>query len=130
MNLKDMFQQLATQLISDTFGSVAQTLIIRRPVYVSYDEETGAQISSHNDYTVQAIIGPWVDDNRGYANNSNYIRSDDLSAIISKQTLEINPEMDFDIAITADGTEWAILFSQVDEAEATLTLKLSKGLED
>ena len=129
MTLKTDFQQLATKLISGVFGSIAQPLIIRRPLYVNYDEETGAQISSFNDYTVDAIVGPWTDDNRKYANGPQ-IRSDDLIALISRQTLEINPEMNYDIAITADGTEWAILYSSIDEAEATLTLRLSKGIED
>lgn len=130
MTLKTDFQNLASKLIYDTFGSIAQSLIIRRPIYVNYDEETGAQITSHNDYTIQAIVGPWTDDNRNYANNNNNIRSDDLGAVIAKQTLSIMPEVNFDIAITADGNEWAITYIAVDEAEATLTLRLSKGLEE
>ena len=130
MTLKTDFQNLANKLIYDTFGSIAQSLIIRRPIYVNYDEATGAQITSHNDYEIKAIVGPWTDDNRNLANNNNNIRSDDLGAIIAKQTLEIMPETNFDIAITADGDEWAITYVAVDEAEATLTLKLSKGLED
>jgi hypothetical protein len=129
MTLKTDFQNLATKLISGVFGSISQKLIIRRPLYVSYDEETGSQLSSFADYTVDAIVGPWTDDNTKYANGPQ-IRSDDLVALISRQTLEINPEMNYDIAITADGTEWAILYTSVDEAEATLTIRLSKGIED
>lgn len=130
MTLKTDFQNLATKLIYDTFGSIAQLLIIRRPLYVNYDEATGAQITSHNDYTVQAIVGPWTDDNRNLANNNNNIRSDDLGATIAKQTLDIMPEVNYDIAITADGSEWAITYIAVDEAEATITLRLSKGIEE
>ncbi len=129
MTMKTNFQALATKLITEVFGSIAQTLTIRRALYVNYDEETGAQITSHNDYTVQAIIGPWIDDNRQAA-TSNSIRSDDVAAIISKSLLEITPEVGFDIAITADGTEWGIVYTETDEAEATLTLRLSKGEED
>jgi len=130
MSLKTDFQNLASKLIYDTFGSISQPLIIRRSIYINYDEGTGAQITSHNDYTIKAVVGPWVDDNRGAANSNNSIRSDDLSAIISKQTLEIMPEVNFDIAVTADGTEWSIVSATVDEAEATLTLRLSKGQEE
>lgn len=129
MNMKTDFQALATKLIYEVFGSISQTLIIRRPLYVNYDEETGSQIMSHDDYTVQAVIGPWINKNEAAA-TSNAIRTDDLSAIISKEKLTINPEMGYDIAITADGTEWSIAYSAVDEAEATLTLRLSKGQED
>lgn len=129
MSLKTDFQQLAVKLINSTFGSISQTLIIRRPLYVNYDEATGAQITSHNDYTVQAVIGPWTNDNRAAA-TSDAIRSDDLQAIIANTDLGIMPEMNYDIAITADGTEWGIAYAAMDEAEATLTLRLSKGLEE
>lgn len=129
MTMKTDFQNLATKLIYEVFGSIAQTLIIRRPLYTNYDEESGVQYTSHEDYTVQAIIGPWVDDNRNAANGP-AIRSDDLSAIISQVTLGMSPEMNYDIAITSDGTEWAIVQSIVDEAQATITLRLSKGQED
>ncbi len=129
MNMKVMFQNLATKLITGVFKDVAQAVTIRRPLYVNYDEETGAQISSHNDYTVTGVLGPWKDDNTANANSSQ-IRSDDLSLIISKVTLEIEPELNFDTAITADGTEWAIIYSEKDEAEATIKFRLSKDTED
>lgn len=129
MTMKTDFQALATKLIYEVFGSISQTLTIRRPIYVNYDEETGAQIMSSDDYVVQAVIGPWINKNEASA-TSNAIRSDDLSAIISKTKLAIIPEMNYDIAITSDGTEWAIVGSFMDEAEATLTLRLSKGVED
>jgi hypothetical protein len=127
--MKTDFQALATKLIYEVFGSISQTLTIRRPIYINYDEETGSQIMSSDDYVVQAVIGPWIDKNQAAA-TSNAIRTDDLSAIISKEKLAIVPEMNFDIAITADGTEWAIVQSTMDEAEATLILRLSKGVED
>lgn len=129
MTMKTNFQLLAESLITNVFGSVSQQVIIRRPLYVNYDEESGAQFSSHDDYTVSAVIGPWRRDNQAFA-TSDAIRSDDLECIIAKRTLEINPEMNFDIAITADGTEWAIVYAEIDAAEATITLRLSKGLED
>lgn len=129
MNMKVMFQNLATKLITGVFKDVAQAVTIRRPLYVNYDEETGAQISSHNDYTVTGVLGPWKDDNTANANGPQ-IRSDDLSLIISKVTLEIEPELNFDTAITADGTEWAIIYSEKDEAEATIKFRLSKDTED
>lgn len=129
MTMKSDFQALATKLITDVFGSIAQNITIRRALYVNYDEETGAQITSHNDYAVKAIIGPWIDDNR-QASGSDSIRTDDVAAIISKSLLEISPEVGFDIVITSDGTEWAIVYTEMDEAEATLTLRLSKGEED
>jgi len=127
--MKTDFQALATKLIYEVFGSISQTLTIRRPIYINYDEETGSQIMSSDDYVIQAVIGPWIDKNQAAA-TSNAIRTDDLSAIISKEKLAITPEMNFDIAITADGTEWAIVQSTMDEAEATLILRLSKGVED
>ena len=129
MNMKTDFQALATKLITGVFGDVAQSVTIRRPLYVNYDEETGAQISSHNDYTVVGILGPWKDDNQAAANGPQ-IRSDDMSLLISKVTLEIEPEVNFDSAITADGTGWAIIYSEKDEAEATINFRLSKGTED
>ena len=129
MSLKTDFQKLAVKLINNVFGSVAQTLIIRSPIYVNYDEQTGAQITSHNDYQVQAVVGPWTDDNRGAA-TSNAVRSDDLSAIVALTDLGMRPEVNYDIAITADGTEWTIVYTEIDEAEATITLRLSKGQED
>lgn len=128
MNMKTDFQNLATRLITGVFGSVAQTVTIRRPLYDNYDERTGSLISAHEDYTAVGIIGPWKDDNRAAA-TSNAIRSDDLSFLISKQTLDINPELNVDIVITADGTEWAVVYSETDEAEATINLRLSKGIE-
>ena len=127
--MKTDFQALATKLIYDVFGSISQTLIIRRPLYINYDEETGTQMMSHDDYTIQAVIGPWINKNEAAATSA-AIRTDDLSAIISKSTLTITPEVSYDIAITADGTEWNIAYSATDEAEATLTLRLSKGLEE
>ena len=129
MTMKTNFQLLAESLITSVFGSVSQQVIIRRPLYVNYDEETGAQFSSHDDYTVSAIIGPWRRDNQA-SGTSDKIRSDDLECIIAKRTLEINPEMNYDVAITADGTEWGIAYSEVDAAEATIILRLSKGQED
>ena len=129
MTMKTDFQALATKLIYEVFGSISQTVTIRRPIYVNYDEESGAQIMSSDDYVVQAVVGPWIDNNQAAA-TSNAIRTDDLSIIISKTKLAITPEMNFDIAITSDGTEWAIVQSTMDEAEATLTLRLSKGVED
>lgn len=130
MSLKTDFQALATKLITNTFGSVAQNIIIRRPIYVNYDEASGAQISSYMDYNATAIVGPWKDDNQPYANNLNSIRSDDLSVILSRQLLDMTPEVNYDIAITADGAEWAIVYTEMDEAEATLTMRLSKGQEE
>ena len=129
MSLKTDFQQLAVKLINNVFGSIAQTLTIRRPLYVNYDEATGSQITSHDDYTLQAIIGPWTNDNQNAA-TSDAIRSDDLQAIIAKTDLTIVPETNYDIAITPDGTEWAIVYAAIDEAEATLTLRLSKDQEE
>lgn len=129
MTLKTDFQALAVKLITDTFGSVAQSVIIRRPIYVNYDEATGAQITSHNDYAVTGIVGPWKNDNLAAATSDN-IRSDDLALIVAKTTLEIEPELNFDTAITADGTEWAITYSETDPAGATIKFRLSKGEED
>lgn len=129
MSLKTDFQKLAVKLINSVFGSISQPLIIRSPIYVNYDEQTGAQITSHNDYTVNAVIGPWTDDNRAAA-TSGAIRTDDLSAIIATTDLGMRPEVNYDMAITADGTEWAIVYSEIDEAEATITLRLSKGQEE
>ena len=129
MTMKTDFQALASKLIYDVFGSISQTLTIRRPIYVNYDEETGSQIMSSDDYVIQAVIGPWIDKNID-ASKSDAIRTDDLSAIISKEKLAIVPEMNFDIAITTDGTEWAIVQSTTDEAEATIILRLSKSVEE
>lgn len=129
MNMKTDFQSMAVNLITNVFGSIAQSVTVRHPIYNNYDEETGALISAHEDYSVQAIVGPWIDDNRA-ATTSDKIRSDDLSILIAKTQLDINPEMDVDTILTADGTEWAILYSEVDEAEATLKLRISKGTEE
>lgn len=128
MTMKTDFQNLATKLITGVFGSVAQSVIIRRPIYSNYDEETGSMISATEDYTVTGIVGPWVDDNIA-ALTSSTIRSDDLSLIISKQTLEIEPEVNYDIAILNDGSEYAIVYSEKDPAEATITFRLSKDVE-
>jgi len=129
MNMKTDFQSLATRLITQVFGSVAQTVTIRHPLYNNYDEESGALISAHEDYTVVGILGPWKDDNQAAA-TSGAIRTDDLSLLISKVTLDLSPELNVDTAITADGTEWAIVYSEKDEAEATVNFRLSKGVEE
>ena len=129
MNMKTDFQSLATRLITQVFGSVAQTVTIRHPLYNNYDEESGALISAHEDYTVVGILGPWKDDNQAAA-TSGAIRTDDLSLLISKVTLGLSPELNVDTAITADGTEWAIVYSEKDEAEATVNFRLSKGVEE
>jgi hypothetical protein len=128
MNMKTDFQAMAVNLITSVFGDIAQIVTIRHPIYNNYDEETGALISAYEDYIVKAIVGPWTDDNLSAA-TSDRIRSDDLSVLLAKTQLVINPEMDVDTLITADGTEWSILYTSVDEAEATLTLRISKGIE-
>ena len=129
MNMKTDFQSLATRLITGVFGDVAQTVTIRRPIYSNYDEETGALVSAHEDYSVVGILGPWKDDNQA-ARNSDQIRTDDLSLLISKVTLEINPEVNVDVAITADGTTWNIIYSETDEAEASVKFRLTKEVEE
>lgn len=128
MNMKTDFEQLAVKLINSTFGDVAQSVVIRRPLYNNYDEESGALISASEDYTVNGIIGPWVDDNRA-ATTSGAIRSDDSSLLIASTDLGIVPEVDVDTAITADGTQWAILYVEQDEAQATILCRISKGIE-
>lgn len=128
MNMKTDFQSLATRLIQNVFGDVAQVVTIRHPLYNNYDEETGSLISAHEDYTVTGIVGPWKNDNQAAA-TSDAIRSDDLSLLISKVTLDLSPELNVDTAITADGTEWAIIYSETDPAEATVNFRLSKGIE-
>jgi len=126
--MKTDFQSLATRLITSVFGSIAQTVTIRRPLYNNYDEESGALITAHEDYTVTGILGPWRDDNQA-ASVSDAIRTDDLSLLIPKVTLEINPEVNVDTALTADGTEWSIIYSETDEAEATIRFRLTKDVE-
>jgi len=127
--MKTDFQALATRLITQVFGSIAQTVTIRRPIYDNYNEELGSLISYHNDYSVIGVIGPWKNDNQS-AQTSDAIGTDDLSLIISKTTLEIEPELNFDIAITSDGVEWDIILSEKDEAEATIKFRLTKRLDD
>jgi hypothetical protein len=127
--MKTNFQSLATRLITQVFGSVAQQVTIRRPIYNTYDEESGALISGTEDYTVIGIVGPWKNDNQG-ALTSDAIRTDDLALLISKTTLEITPELNYDIAITADNTQWNLIYAETDPAEATILFRLSKGNEE
>ena len=128
-NLKAKFQKLAVKMITKTFESVAQDVIIRRPLYNNYDEASGSLISAYEDYTVKGIVGPWVDDDKAAA-NSDKVRSDESSLLIATTLLEIIPELNVDIAITIDGTEWAIIDSITDEAGASTLFKLSKGVEE
>lgn len=127
--MKTDFQSLATRLITQVFGSVAQQVTIRHPIYDNYDEESGSYISAFEEYVVTGIVGPWKNDNQD-ALTSNSNRYDDISLIISNVTLDLVPEMGVDTAVTADGTIWQIIYSEKDEAEATVTFRLSKEIEE
>lgn len=127
--MKTDFQSMATRLITGVFADVAQQVTIRHPIYDNYDEESGSYISAHEDYTVTGIVGPWKNDNQA-AQTSNNVRTDDMSLLISKVTLDLVPEMGVDTAVTADGTEWYIIYSETDEAEATVLFRLSKEIEE
>lgn len=127
--MKTNFRNLATKLITEVFKDVAQSVTIRHPLYNNYDEESGALISAHEDYTVIGIIGPWKEDKQ-QALTSDGIRTDDLSLLVSKATLEFQPEINNDTVITEDGTEWAIVYSETDPAEAAINYRLTKVLEE
>ena len=128
MDLKTMFDKLAVTMINKTFGSVAQTVTIRHPLYSNYDEETGAIITAHEDYIVKGIVGPWINNNEE-AQRSHIVDSQDVSVLIATSDLElINPAVNYDTVITQDGSEWALAFIQRDPANATFKFKLSKNI--
>lgn len=129
MNLKVLFQSLATNLITGVFKDVAQKVIIRRPIMNNYQEYLGALISSYQEYEVVGIVGPWRDDSQ-LGQKSDAIQTNDLQLIISKVTLEIEPELNVDTCILPDGSEWEIIFAQKDAAEASIKYRLSKDLEE
>lgn len=128
MNMKTNFQSLATRLITGVFGAVAQTVTIRHPVYSSYDEQSGSIISAHEDFTITGIVGPWTEDNSA-ARTSESVRADDSALLVSYVQLELMPELNVDIAITEDGTEWNIVDSVTDPSEAAVKFRLSKVIE-
>ena len=129
MTLKTDFQKLASTLINGVFGSIAQPVTIRHPLYTNYEESTGAMITAHEDHIVNGILGTWIDNNQAAAVGPK-IMTNDVSLLISKSDLPITPITNYDTAIDKDGTEWVIVFVQKDEAEATLTIRLSKNLEE
>lgn len=127
MNMRVRFQGMATRLITQVFGSIAQPVVIRRSLYSNYDEAAGSIISAHEDYDVTGIVGPWQDDNSA-ALNSDQIITHDLYLLISAETLEITPVTGVDTVII-DSVEYSIVRSETDEAAATIKMRLVKELE-
>lgn len=134
MNMKTKFQKIAEKIVTKTFGDVAQLVTIRRPIYENYDEVTGSLISSHDDYEVKGIVGPWNKDNSPSTTSSG-IMNDDLQLIIARITLVdedgnvIEAEVNRDSVILPDGSEYLIIQSFKDPAEASIVYRLSKDTD-
>lgn len=86
MSLKDDFNRLAHNLITDTFKSIAQQLSFKETKGL-YDEESGEVIDfAFQGIALDAIVGPFQD----IKNEIDDIQVGDLRAVISTKSIADN----------------------------------------
>lgn len=141
MSLKDEFQDLAVELIDDTFLSVADTVTIVRPITEDYDTSEGVIYEQSLNVTVNGIVTPWDEDNKG-AQNSDLVQTEDLKLLIAYKDLETldlaapNPEdkilplrVNYD-RIEINSIEYKIVTLKLTAARALYILRLAKIVEE
>ena len=141
MSLLDEFQDLAVELIDDTFLSCSDSVTIVRPFLADYDTSEGVMYEQTLNVTVNGIITPWDEDNKG-AQNSDLIQTEDLKLLIAYKdlaTLDAQTEdpdgkilplrVNYD-TIFINEIEYKIVTLKLTAARALYILRLAKVVED
>ena len=124
MSLKDTFNDIAYELINETFADIAQTVTIQ-PTSAVYDVSLGELIDFDLDPVLAtAIVGPFIDDR----NEIDNVQTGDLRAVIAIKSLS---ESDREIFLQSDtykiGSDSYIAINNLkDASESVFILQLRK----
>lgn len=124
-----LFQQIAYKLVNQVFKDVAQTATIIRPIYNNYDPESGALVSSHEEYNILAIFGPFKASNN-WSQTSDTNQATFSQILFASITLPIRPQIGVDFVKMPDNVLWDVVDVIIDEANASTILKLTERLDE
>ena len=123
MNMKTEFNQLAYDMINDTFADVALDLTIINDASV-YDEDTGETLDFNTPgVTIKAIIGPFDETKE----NGFSLQVGDLQAVIPVLALTINEQLFLQSdTFEHGGSRYIAIAKQKDPSESVYRVQLRK----